>query len=190
MNTKMIYTRRGFVKMAAGAVAAAALVATGASTLDIDKAFAASQNADGSYTVTANLYVKHEDHQAPLVSGNAYLTNPNNPLKLGGFPTSPMSDNATLKALDGGKYQVTIPVRNECFSLIEFSGGDGVTVADYETTYCSYPNENRISSLTLVISERKAEYKFTAVKEYAAHPLKKGYHEWPVYMTVEFPDAQ
>ena len=101
-----------------------------------------------------------------------------------------MSDNATLKVLDGGKYQVTIPVRNECFSLIEFSGGDGVTVADYETTYCSYPNENRISSLTLVVSERKAEYKFTAVKEYAAHPLKKGYHEWPVYMTVEFPDAQ
>lgn len=48
MNTEMIYTRRGFVKLAAGAVAAAALVATGASTLDIDKAFAASQNADGS----------------------------------------------------------------------------------------------------------------------------------------------
>lgn len=40
MNTEMIYTRRGFVKMAAGTVAAAALVAAGAESIDFSKAFA------------------------------------------------------------------------------------------------------------------------------------------------------
>lgn len=37
MNTEMIYTRRGFVKMAAGTVAAAALVAAGAESIDFRK---------------------------------------------------------------------------------------------------------------------------------------------------------
>lgn len=42
MNTEVVYTRRGFVKMAAGTVAAAALVAAGAESIDFSKAFAAT----------------------------------------------------------------------------------------------------------------------------------------------------
>ena len=77
MNTEMIYTRRGFVKMAAGTVAAAALVAAGAESIDISKAFAAT-SLDGldkskTYTITANLYVPAELNA--VIHMDAYLTN-------------------------------------------------------------------------------------------------------------------
>ena len=94
MNTEMIYTRRGFVKLAAGAVAAAVVVMAGGSSLAADKALAATMLPDGAYKVNANVFISKDD--SPIGSA-AYLCNLKNPLKLQGRPTSPVTGtNATL----------------------------------------------------------------------------------------------
>ena len=117
MNTEMIYTRRGFVKMAAGIVAAAALVAAGAESIDFSKAFAAT-SLDGldkskTYTITANLYVPAELNA--VIHMDAYLTNLTTPTLFGARPTTPVADNAVLSFDAGKKPVITINQLNNTF---------------------------------------------------------------------------
>lgn len=193
-------SRRDFLKVA-GATAGVAALASAGLTAKPTAAFAAVAPADmrvgTEYTATINLYVKHEDHQAPsfITSGPAYLTNPKNPLKLQGFPTQPVTDNATIRKNEDGTLTFTVPVVNPCFCLVkndQTAGNPSVTGktytdSQYVPTDGDY-NGKRIDSLTGVVTSQESEYTFDAanVEEYAAYPLKKGYHRWPIYMSIDF----
>lgn len=192
-------SRRNFLKGVAAGAAALGIAAAAPSIAPLQKAFAAqsataAELTAGTYTVSANMYVKREDHQAPIVFGPAYLTNPNNPLELGGLPTTPVEGNGTLIVNENGSYTVTIPVVNECFSLVSIEAGSGMSYLNTTTTYCSYMpddeyGQQRISQVVVTLASQADEYQFGACREYAAFPLKKGYHDWPIYLSVDFAGA-
>lgn len=198
MNTEMIYTRRGFVKLAAGAVAAAALVATGASTLDIDKAFAAdgvaidAMEIGKEYTVTANLYVKAKFNA--ILNIDAYLTNTTTPNILAGkLPNKPVSDNAKIKKTkvqaDGTPvFEVRISELNNTFGLTEIADAGNPATATVKsksfksgwTSAC----DQRIEAITFEVTGQNSGQQFEA-KEYANF-MNQGAKEWPVTLTVDF----
>ena len=192
-------SRRVFFKTAAAATGAVALVAVGASTINlsslggVQKAFAASGDAVAvenmvpgvAYTVSANLYVPYSEHNQALVRKTAYLTNPNNPLDAQDFPTSPMSDNATI-VKDGDQFVVTIPVGNELFSLIELGTAAGVEVLEVTRTDGRYTSEQRIDSVKVRISQLTEDPIFDGNKEYAAYPIDADYKTWCIWMNVDF----
>lgn len=194
--TEASISRRDFLKTAAAATGAVALAtaSTGLTLSGAGKAFAASGDTvavanmiDGvAYTVSANLYVPYSEHQQVLVRNkSAYLTNPNNPLDGEGFPTSAMSDNATI-VKDGDEFVVTIPVRNELFSLIELGSASGVTVISTTTTAGRYTDEERIDSITVRIAQLTSDPVFEGNKEYAAYPIISAYKTWRIWMNVDF----
>lgn len=198
MNTEVIYTRRGFVKLAAGAVAAAALVATGASTLDIDKAFAAdgiaidAMEIGEEYTVTANLYVKAKFNA--ILNIDAYLTNATTPnLIAGKLPNKPVSDNAKIKKTmvqaDGTPvFEVRISELNNTFGLTEIADAGNPATATVKaksfksgwTSAC----DQRIEAITFEVTGQNSGQQFEA-KEYANF-MNQGAKEWPVTLTVDF----
>ena len=188
MNTEMVYTRRGFVKMAAGAVAAAALVAAGAESIDFSKAFAAT--GDTSYTVTANIYVDATDSP---IKKNAYVTNPGTPPL--NKPTSPVTNNATLVVKSDGTKLLTVPVVNTTFGVTSFpaASADGtVTVTNKKTESWSTTwggTLTRISSITFDVTNFSADGEtiatFTPCSEFADFILYKGSKDWDLHLVAD-----
>ena len=193
MNFEM--DRRDFLKGVAAVGVGAALLSSGLSLsgLGSGTAFAATgapmavgdMVAGQAYTVSANLYVPHSEHQQ-IIRKTAYMTNPKNPLLAQGFPTSPMSDNATIVSNGDGTYTVTIPVRNELFSLIELGTADGVEKISHTTTPGRYTTEERIDSITVKMAQPAADPVFTGNREYAAYPIVAAYKTWKIWLNVDF----
>lgn len=207
MNTKMIYTRRGFVKMAAGAVAAAALVATGASTLDIDKAFAGtrdnrdlgaavaqSEMVPGTwYSASVNLYVKAQFNV--IVHMDAYLTNLTKPTSLfGSKPTTPVSDNGLVRLNSDGSYSVYVDDLNNTFGLMTIGGSrNGGAAKDDSGSTCvvrgyydwDAVDDDRIDAISFTLPAGYSGEPSFAATEYANF-MNQGDKDWPVTLKVDF----
>lgn len=122
---------------------------------------AATTLTDGTYTVTANLYVPRDKN---LINPNwdAYLTNPNVP------PMTPVSQNATL-VVENGEYTLVLDIVNEYFKLIEIgTTEDGATASVTGTADAlEGPFPTRISQLTFQLDSSVSQYVFTGNTERA-----------------------
>ena len=208
MNTEMIYTRRGFVKMAAGTVAAAALVAAGAESIDFSKAFASTTDGRelGSavakadmevgtwYSASVNLYVPAKLNF--IVQMDAYLTNLTTPTSLvGAKPTTPVSDNGFVRLNSDGSYSVYVDEFNNTFGLLTIGGskdggsandGSGVTVKTRKTAKWKVSNyETRIDALSFTFPAGYTGSPVFDATEYANF-MNVGDKTWAVTLQVDF----
>ena len=126
-------------------------------------AFAAERTAalaDGTYTITANLYVAKNDN--PIKFWDAYLTNAAVP------PRSPAQNNATLTVKDG-IYTLDMDIANESFALINLgtapAGVSNVQITKKAGTYGPYTE--RISHITMNLIPSDDNYIFTNCTERA-----------------------
>ena len=148
--------------------------------------------AEGTYTVTANLYIRGEDNNV-LPGVTAYMTNPNLP------PTSPMSNNSVMKVDKEGNITVTVNPINDIFTLQGIDGGtdahivnsvygcpEGSTEEDWlQNTDGKY--KGRYTSLEIQLDNMNGEYKFASCKQYPLilHTDKT----MPMYLGVDFDSA-
>ncbi len=135
-------------------------------------------------TVTANLYVPGERNiQLPGV--NAYLTNGNNPLGVGGYekkaPTEPVANNAQLTTGPDGKRTLVLDIPNPVFTLQEIGGSTNakiVSVKRDSNTYGKYTG--RIIQITVELLDNSGTYVFWNSTEY---PTILGV-DWQVPLTL------
>ena len=148
--------------------------------------------AEGTYTVTANLYIRGEDNNV-LPGVTAYMTNPNLP------PTTPMSNNSVMKVDKEGNITVTVNPINDIFTLQGIDGGtdahivnsvygcpEGSTEEDWlQNTNGAY--KGRYTSLEIQLDNMNGEYKFANCKQYPLilHTDKT----MPMYLGVDFDSA-
>ena len=208
MNTEMIYTRRGFVKMAAGTVAAAALVAAGAESIDFSKAFAsttdgrelgsavaqADMKEDVWYSASVNLYVPAKLNV--IIGMNAYLTNLTTPSLVGAKPTTPVANNGFVRLNSSdGSYSVYVDEFNNTFGLLTIGGskdggsandGSGVTVKTRKTAKWKVSNyETRIDALSFTLPAGYTGSPTFDATEYANF-MNFGDKTWAVTLQVDF----
>ncbi len=194
-------SRRDFVKGSLAVAGAAAVASAAPSALLVPEAHAAAPLANGTYQVCANVYVPA--FNIPI-GVNAYFTNPTDPNTSGGNkPDSPTTElNATL-TVAGGAYNLSVPLVNPCWMLLEATNRDGViTVGACETVQAIYNDTGgnpiqRISVLNVELLNTSGSYTFGSSKEYAAYQnppfpmslLVPGYLNWTAYVTVDFDTA-
>ncbi len=208
MNTEVVYTRRGFVKVAAGAVAAAALVAAGAESVDFSKAFASTTDgrALGSavakadmetgvwYSASVNLYVPAKLNF--IVHMDAYLTNLTTPTSLfGDKPTTPVADNGFVRLNSDGTYSVYVDEFNNTFGLLTIGGsedggsandGSGVVAMTRNTVEWSVSAyEKRIDALSFTLPAGYTGNPTFDATEYANF-MNFGNKTWAVTLLVDF----
>lgn len=208
MNTETIYTRRGFVRMAAGTVAAAALVAAGAESIDFSKAFASTTDgrvlgdavaqADMEvgtwYSASVNLYVPAKLNL--IVHMDAFLTNLTTPTSLfGDKPTTPVADNGFVRLNSDGTYTVYVDEFNNTFGLLTIGGGEnggsandgsGVTAKTRKTAEWKVSNyEKRIDALSFTLPAGYTGSPTFDATEYANF-MNFGDKTWAVTLLVDF----
>lgn len=130
---------------------------------------------NGTYTVTANVYVPGELNKV-LVGTNAFLTNPKYPFGSGadkGKPTTAMYYNAELNVNDND-ITVTLELKNPVFQAIQINDGSNITVAD-KTYNDELSNSEihakygkKIQTLTLKLKDLSGLYEFGDCKEFAS----------------------
>lgn len=127
----------------------------------------------GTYRVTANLYVPAELNK--VLGVNAYLTNPNNPLGIGGHngvPTTPVADNATMVIATDGTRTIILDVVNPVFTLQQIKDGANVKIAATVRDNEVYAGNNgisrtgRITKLYITLSDNSGEYQFADCVEF------------------------
>ena len=170
--------RRTFCK---GAIAAASAFAVAPIVLNAVE----PQVASAGTTCTCNVSCDPDNTIIDALIGSStrgYMTNPNIPLN-GGFPTSPVSGNASYEIVDG-KYQITVNLVNTMFQLLEIAGRDDS--GDYEIAVVGQETSGKKRITSLVITSPVASGSFTVstVKEYAGYALIKQEANWPIL--VEF----
>lgn len=207
MNTEMIYTRRGFVKMAAGTVAAAALVAAGAESIDFSKAFAsttdgrvlgdavakADMKKDTWYSASVNLYVPAEINI--LIHMNAYLTNLTTPSVIGAKPTTPVANNGFVRLNSSdGTYSVYVDEFNNTFGLLTIGGskdggsakdGSGVVAKKQKTVEGWLNGMDRIDALSFTLPAGYTGSPVFDATEYANF-MNVGNRSWEVTLQIDF----
>lgn len=153
--------------------------------------------AAGTYQITANLYLPGELN-TELPGTTAYLTNPNNPLGIGGhdgIPMTPVSDNAKLVVRADGKKTVVVDVVNPVFTLQKITSGDTITVLGAvrdnevytgvsQTASCT----GRITKLYLELKDHKGVYQFGACTEFPT--LLETDWNVPLQLSVDFTSAK
>lgn len=155
---------------------------------EISKQTSSNQGSASTKTVTANLYVPGEKNtQLPGV--NAYLTNGNNPLGIGGYdkvaPTTPASNNATLKTDANGQMTLTFNVLNPVFTLQKLAGSTNAKVIDVQTTAGDFGKySSRISKVTVELLDNSGTYIFNDAVEYPTLLNTEWYV--PLTLQVEF----
>ena len=120
----------------------------------------------GTYVVTANISVSAADASAagfPVLAGlagkdgSAYMTNPANPMGIGGvtgLPTSPVSDNATLEVAPDGTATLVVPVVNPVFTLQKLGTNGQLSDFSSSTTSGSFGNyQTRISEVRALLPD-------------------------------------
>ena len=194
--TNEVMSRRGFLVKSMAFVGGAALLASGVTVPQM--AYAASPAlADGTYTVTANVYI---DKQYTPIGANAYLTRVGNPPL--NKPVKPVSNNATLTVSNNGATKkLVVPIVNESFGLIsapESMVNNGAKIDSYLLEDWSpgvEPNAHvgvpqRVTSITFDVSNFSGGQSiavFSPCKEYASFLIHRGYKDWPICLTMEFP---
>lgn len=141
----------------------------------------------GTYTITANLYVGAD--QAPI-GVNVYLGDTNFP------PISPQNLNATLVVDDTGGMKLTIPVKQEIFTLQEIGDGEGIHVESVvrggKIDYMGSAPEvikytDRITEITASLDNMGGAYSFGNCKEYPA--ILDADKDWTIHLAVDFESA-
>ncbi len=208
MNTEVVYTRRGFVKMAAGTVAAAALVAAGAESIDFSKAFASTSDgrvlgdavakADMKvgtwYSASVNLYVPAKLNV--IVHMDAYLTNLTQPTSIfGAKPTTPVADNGLVRLNSDGTYTVYVDELNNTFGLLTIGGsadggsandGSGVVAKTQATVDWNVSDyTKRINALSFTLPSSYSGNPTFSATEYANF-MNFGDKKWDVTLLVDF----
>lgn len=127
----------------------------------------------GTYRITANLYVPAELNK--VLGVNAYLTNPNNPLGIGGYdgvPTTPVSDNATMIIGKDGTRTIILDVVNPVFTLQQIKDGINVKVAavvrdnEVYSGNTGVSRTGRITKLYATLNDESGLYQFTDCVEF------------------------
>lgn len=177
MDTRM--DRRSFLKNAA--LAGAALVAAPAllGAVEPQKALA----AEGA--MTANVWVKPTDSAIQAIIGKdnvAYMTNPSTPLS-GGFPTSPMSNNAGYTD-DGTTLTVTIPLVNTMFTLTALTDWTSGAMTIVQDATAAYNDGSRYTKLVVTVPSGTTGTFTFAATEYAGYFLFKGEKHWDINITL------
>ena len=153
-----------------------------------DNETTASTLEQGTYTVTANLYVPGMANEV-LSGTTAYLTNTQLP------PLEGAVKNAKLEIRDDGKY-LTVTNLNRFFALQKISSTEDAvkamiisteTVSDYPQYYTS-----RINTITFKLNEDDDTYNFDDCEEFAV-PLAgtgKANKTMPLQLKVDFSSAE
>ena len=162
-----------------------------------DKKDDASKLKAGTYQITANLYIPGElNKQLPGVT--AYMTNPNNPLGIGGhegIPMDPVKNNATLVVDSKGNKTVIVDIVNPVFTLQKITNGKKIEVLSAvwdKETYTGVSGvesrTGRITKLYLKLKDDSGTYKFGNCTEFPT--LLET--DWNVQLTlgVEFSSAK
>lgn len=164
---------------------------------DTTNELAGKNLAPGTYQVSANLYLPGELN-TQLPGTTAYLTNPNNPLGIGGhngLPVEPVSDNATLVVGKDGTKTVIVDVVNPVFTLQKITSGKNITVKasvrDKETytgVSQTASRTGRITKLFLVLKDNKGIYQFGDCTEFPT--LLETDWKVPLQLSVDFIKAK
>lgn len=178
-------SRRNFVKGVLAASGAVALAAAAPAVKPFEAFAATGKLAAGTYTVTANLYVKAAINI--ILKKDAYLTNLGKPPL--NFPTSPVSNNATLVVDSAGKMTLTISELNDTFGLIEIQDnsdeGNAHITKRVPLDWNHGGHSQRINGLTIKLDDTTGTYTFTNVLEYANYLVYED-KKWPITLTVDF----
>ena len=153
--------------------------------------------APGTYQITANLYLPGELN-TELPGTTAYLTNPNNPLGIGGhngIPTDPVADNATLVVGKDGKKTVILDVVNPVFTLQRITAGADISILGavrdseiYTGVSQSASRTGRITKLYLELKSNKGLYQFGDCTEFPT--LLEVDWNVPLQLSVDFTGAR
>lgn len=151
----------------------------------------------GTYKVTANLYIPGELNKQ-LPGTTAYMTNPKNPLGIGGhegLPTDPVKDNATLVVDKKGGKTVIVDVVNPVFTLQKITDGKKIKVLSavwdketYTGTAGKASRTGRITKLYLKLEDNSGVYQFGSCTEFPT--LLEEDWNVPLQLGVDFASAK
>ena len=151
----------------------------------------------GTYKVTANLYIPGELNKQ-LPGTTAYMTNPKNPLGIGGhegLPTDPVKDNATLVVDKKGGKTVIVDVVNPVFTLQKITDGKKIKVLSavwdketYTGTAGKASRTGRITKLYLKLEDNSGVYQFGDCTEFPT--LLEEDWNVPLQLGVDFTNAK
>lgn len=151
----------------------------------------------GTYKVTANLYIPGELNKQ-LPGTTAYMTNPKNPLGIGGhegLPTDPVKDNATLVVDKKGGKTVIVDVVNPVFTLQKITDGKKIKVLSavwdketYTGTAGRVSRTGRITKLYLKLEDNSGVYQFGDCTEFPT--LLEEDWNVPLQLGVDFTSAK
>lgn len=151
----------------------------------------------GTYKVTANLYIPGELNKQ-LPGTTAYMTNPKNPLGIGGhegLPTDPVKDNATLVVDKKGGKTVIVDVVNPVFTLQKITDGKKIKVLSavwdketYTGTVGRVSRTGRITKLYLKLEDNSGVYQFGDCTEFPT--LLEEDWNVPLQLGVDFTSAK
>lgn len=171
MKISKMFKRIASMGMALAMAMSCAAVSAGAADTSL---------SDGTYSITANLYVPAEKNEVAGV--NAYLTN--------SFvmPTWAVSDNATLTVADGTA-KLTVPVVNNTFALIELgkttsTGVSNITTTKNTSTYGN--NVGRVTEMSMNITEGTTGVSFTGNHQYSSYIVSVGDKDFDMQLDVDW----
>lgn len=151
----------------------------------------------GTYKITANLYIPGELNKQ-LPGTTAYMTNPKNPLGIGGhegLPTAPVKDNATLVVDKKGGKTVIVDVVNPVFTLQKITDGKKIKVLSvvwdketYTGTAGKASRTGRITKLYLKLEDNSGVYQFGDCTEFPT--LLEEDWNVPLQLGVDFTSAK
>lgn len=170
---------------------------TGAVVIDPEESEAAAKELEaGTYTVSANMYLPGELN-TQLPGTTAYMTNPDNPLGVGGhegIPMTPVDDNATLVVGEDGTKTVMIEVVNPVFTLQDIKDPEnseilsGVKDDEWYAGTNDVGRQGRITTLYIRLGDDSGTYSYDSCTEFPTL-LEE---EWsvPLKMSVDFTTAK
>ena len=153
--------------------------------------------APGTYRVTANVYLPGEKN-TELPGTTAYMTNPANPLGIGGhtgIPMEPVKDNATLVVDKKGTLTVIVDLVNPVFTLQKVEAGRKVTLLAVERDQEIYAGvsgqasrKGRITRLYVSLKDCSGIYSFKNCVEFPT--LLETDWKVPLELSVDFSSAK
>ena len=170
---------------------------TGAVVIDPEESEAAAKELEaGTYTISANMYLPGELN-TELPGTTAYMTNPDNPLGVGGhegIPMTPVDDNATLVVGEDGTKTVMIEVVNPVFTLQDIKDPEnseilsGVKDDEWYAGTNDVGRQGRITTLYIRLGDDSGTYSYDTCTEFPTL-LEE---EWnvPLKMSVDFTTAK
>lgn len=150
----------------------------------------------GTYQITANVYLPGELN-TQLQGVTAYMTNPDNPVGIGGhtgIPNTPVSDNAKLVVGNDGSRTIVVDLVNPVFTLQKISSGSNIEVLAAQRDNETYSGNTgisrngRITTLYLKLKDNSGTYQFGDCTEFPT--LLETDWNVPLRLGVDFASAK